>query len=44
MLIRLGQPADTILGLAAAHEEYPMSANDLDDAVRRATSPEGCAF
>ena len=44
MLIRLGQPADTILGLAAAHEEHPMSANDLDRAMRSAASPEGCAF
>lgn len=44
MLIRLGQPADTILGLSAAHQKYPMSANDLDFALRRAASAEGCAF
>lgn len=43
MLIRLGQPADTILGLAE-REQYPMSSKDLDLAVRRAATPEGCAF
>lgn len=43
MLIRLGQPADAILGLAR-QDKYPMTVKDRDLAVRRAAASEGCAF
>lgn len=41
-LMQLGQPADTILGLAT-HQKFPMSAEDIDFAVRLAAKSP-CQF
>ena len=41
VLIRLGQPADTIPGLAT-EEQYPTPTKDL--ALRRATAVDACPF
>lgn len=42
-LIRLGQPADTILALSA-NEEYPLSTMTIDRAVNAARAPDVCAY
>ena len=42
-LIRLGQPAASILGLAV-HEEYPMSTLLIDRATQLANQPDVCQY
>ena len=42
-LIRIGQPAASILGLAV-HEEYPMSTLLIDQATQRANQPDVCQY
>ena len=43
VLIRLGQPVDTILGLSG-HEKYPMTEQDIDLAQQRANQPDVCQY
>ena len=43
VLIRLGQPTDTILGLSV-HEKYPMTEQDIDLAQQRANQPDVCQY